>query len=79
MCIAGCENIRRIHQTAVCMSQWGTRLALIQQPGWCAFVASTEFQSQLDKQMYDPENLYGRIHSQSNDFCDIIVFAHSVF
>jgi hypothetical protein len=69
-----------LHPPNRCMSQWGTRLALIQQPGWCAFVASTEFQSQWDKQIYDRENLYGRIHSHRNEFCNVIfVFAHSVF
>jgi hypothetical protein len=62
-----------LHPPNRCMSQWGTRLALIQQPGWCVFVASTEFRSQWDKQIYDPENLYGRIHSHRNEFCNIIV------
>ena len=62
-----------LHPTYQRMSQCGTRLVSIQQPGWCVFVASTEFQSQWDKQIYDPENLYGRIYSPKNEFCNIIV------
>ena len=62
-----------LHPPNQCMSQWGTRLALTQQPGWCVFVASTEFQSQWDKQIYGPENLYRRIHSPINELCNIIV------
>lgn len=62
-----------LHPPNQCMSQWGTRLALIQQPGLCVFVASTEFQSQWDKQIYGPGNLYGRIHSPINEYCNIIL------
>ena len=53
------------------MSQWGTRLALVQQPGLCVFVASTEFQSQWDKQIYDPGNLYGKIHYHRNEISNV--------